>query len=663
MVESHYSCKSSEAVSDVFRLMFPDSHIASQFKCGETKSRYLITFGLAPYFSELLQASVKSSNDYVLLFDESLNHKAQTKQMDFFIRHWHDGIVQTRFLTSEFLGHSTAVDLEEKFASVMSEFHLNPARMLQISMDGPMVNLNLLERMNSSMMDNHNVGLLRVGSCGLHVVHNAFRRGCDATPWDIESFLSSSYTLFKDSPARREDFITITGSTSFPSKFCSHRWLENMSVARRAIEMLPDLKKFVRAAVEKRITLPKNKSFDVVKAGVLSTPLLACRLAFFSSVASLLEPLLSKYQGDQPLLLFLCNDLQDLLRSLMRKFIKDEVLRDCSTAQRLVQMDVSSAANQVSLSKVQLGFQTDRLLAEAKKHQSVTELDVMSFRAEALEFLKAVVLKLQEKSPLNFSLVRNMSCLNPKTMTEKRDLSMRKMKRILQCLCQVKRISDAACDKAYEEYSLFLDSTAVERASEMFNPATQRVDAWFHDAIADKEEFMTLWSVIKQLLLLSHGQATVERGFSCNKEVVADNLSQVALKARRVVLDHIHSVGGVGKVEIDKKLLMSASSAWGRYDRYLSDQRKQKETEDKQLERKRLGEELTALQKKAKTASDEEKRLLQLADRLSFKAQEKRSFSLIERSNDVRLSAKDKADEVERVQQDILRVKGNLKKC
>ena len=93
---------------------------------------------------------------------------------------------------------------------------------------------------------------------------------------------------------------------------------------------------------------------------------------------------------------------------------------------------------------------------------------------------------------------------------------MRKMKRILQCLCEVKRFSDAACDKAYEEYSLFLDSTAVERVSEIFNPATQRVDAWFHDAIADKEEVMTLWSVITQLLLLSHGQATVERGFSCN---------------------------------------------------------------------------------------------------------------------------------------------------
>ena len=53
---------------------------------------------LAPFFSELLQASVKSSNDYVL-FDESLNHKAQTKQMDFFIRRWHDGTVQTRVFT------------------------------------------------------------------------------------------------------------------------------------------------------------------------------------------------------------------------------------------------------------------------------------------------------------------------------------------------------------------------------------------------------------------------------------------------------------------------------------------------------------------------------------------------------------------------------------
>ena len=34
------------------------------------------------------------------------------------------------------------------------------------------------------------------------------------------------------------------------------------------------------------------------------------------------------------------------------------------------------------------------------------------------------------------------------------------------------------------------------------------------------------WSVVKLLLLMSHGQSTVNRGFSVNKEVAVENLSE-----------------------------------------------------------------------------------------------------------------------------------------
>lgn len=53
--------------------MFPDSTIASNFQCGETKSSYLTVFG-----KSLVMDRIKSAlNGYVLLFDESLNQKTQ----------------------------------------------------------------------------------------------------------------------------------------------------------------------------------------------------------------------------------------------------------------------------------------------------------------------------------------------------------------------------------------------------------------------------------------------------------------------------------------------------------------------------------------------------------------------------------------------------------
>ena len=85
---SLYSYKSCEGTSELFQAMFPDSRIASQFSCGEKKCAYLICFGLAPHFKQLLKDVVKKEEAYVLMFDESLNSVCQSKQMDIHIRSW-----------------------------------------------------------------------------------------------------------------------------------------------------------------------------------------------------------------------------------------------------------------------------------------------------------------------------------------------------------------------------------------------------------------------------------------------------------------------------------------------------------------------------------------------------------------------------------------------
>jgi hypothetical protein len=86
---SHYSNKSSEHSDLLFQKMFPDSAIASSFKCGEVKSAYLINHGIAPHFRYLVSDQLKGNDcQFVLLFDESLNRKTQLKQMDVHVHVW-----------------------------------------------------------------------------------------------------------------------------------------------------------------------------------------------------------------------------------------------------------------------------------------------------------------------------------------------------------------------------------------------------------------------------------------------------------------------------------------------------------------------------------------------------------------------------------------------
>ena len=90
-------------------------------------------------------------------------------------------------------------------------------------------------------------------------------------------------------------------------------------------------------------------------------------------------------------------------------------------------------------------------------------------------------------------------------------------------------------------------------------------------------------TVLKQLLLLSHGQATVERGFSLNKEVTVENMKKATLIARRHIVDYCRNVG-VTKVEITKGMLVSASSARQKYLQHLEKIKKDKVDAKRALE-------------------------------------------------------------------------------
>ena len=224
-VMSHFSYNSAHDITDVFKAMFPDSSIAQHMSCSATKLSYMISFGIAPYFMELLLAKVKEAPCFVISFDESFNEELKKEQMDFIVRYFKNGKVESRYLSSGFLGYTTAEDLKRTFEECTEK--LDTKKLIQVSMDGLNVNWKMLDLMVEDKNSNETYPkLLDVGSCGLHVVHGAFRTGLKQTGWGIDQVLKSLHSLFHDAPARREDYIRIAGSEVFPLEFCGHRWLE-----------------------------------------------------------------------------------------------------------------------------------------------------------------------------------------------------------------------------------------------------------------------------------------------------------------------------------------------------------------------------------------------------------------------------------------------------
>src|SRR6267154_664791 len=86
--------------------------------------------------------------------------------------------------------------------------------------------------------------------------------------------------------------------------------------------MLPFLKVYVAAMTKKP---PASESFRKVKKA-LEDKMLSAKLGFMQSVALQLEPYLTKFQTNKPLLPFMYQDMYNLLRNLMIRFVKSDIM-------------------------------------------------------------------------------------------------------------------------------------------------------------------------------------------------------------------------------------------------------------------------------------------------------------------------------------------------
>ena len=60
----------------------------------------------------------------------------------------------------------------------------------------------------------------------------------------------------------------VSSSTVLPLKFVSHRWLENVPVTERALQILKCIRMYVKAVRDETVTHPGNKSFEVVAESI-----------------------------------------------------------------------------------------------------------------------------------------------------------------------------------------------------------------------------------------------------------------------------------------------------------------------------------------------------------------------------------------------------------
>ena len=101
----------------------------------------------------------------------------QKGQMDILVRFsdCEKHMAQTRYHNSEFLGGAKAEQILENFIEGSKKLDLS--KMLQVSSDGPNVNLKFLELYGEKREMDDVPRLVDIGTCGLHTVHGSLKNG------------------------------------------------------------------------------------------------------------------------------------------------------------------------------------------------------------------------------------------------------------------------------------------------------------------------------------------------------------------------------------------------------------------------------------------------------------------------------------------------------
>ena len=244
--------------------------------------------------------------------------------------------------------------------------------------------------------------------------------------------------------------------------FCSTRWVENASVAKKAQKVWPK----VVAVVEFWSTLPKykqpgrgdpnqNKSYQVLLNNV-KNPLVPLCLRFFEEMASKLNGFLRRFQTDKPMVPFLVDSLETTIREMCSKFILDDVINKACSTTALIKPDVMDKNIQKVKPDVGFGLRND--LRELISMRKITDTQAHNLLQQVKKFLGTLCNHLLTKTPIQSKFARCSRSMNPVYMAEFPDTSKKLFDEILEILLSSKHFTSAKANTTKSEYANFLQT-------------------------------------------------------------------------------------------------------------------------------------------------------------------------------------------------------------
>ena len=327
---------------------------------------------------------------------------------------------------------------------------------------------------------------------------------------------------------------------------------------------------------------------------------------------------------------FLVESLESMIQKFCcSMFILIDVLEKAQSTIKLLKLNVTD--KNIHKRDFEFSFAIKHELRALKRDQKISDSLIYTFKMEAKKFLSTLCSDILEKSPLNSYFAWCTRSLSPLYLAEAPKSSEKYFSGLLSKLVEYKQIKPHEADVAKKEFSHFVWFIAWENKvyfSE-YNFDSDCLDEFYMTYLKGTIHYKTLTSVIQLILVLSHGQAAVEHGFSLNDKLLVESMKPESLIAQCCIKDFMLANNySTHTVPNTKKHMDNIKSSSQHYKAYLEKQRQCKKKTEQSKKMLDLDEELLSLNIDMKSLKDAIIEYQNDANKFTIEAEKKKNFEL-----------------------------------
>lgn len=500
--------------------MFVDSKIAKAFSSARTKTTCIVKGALSPHFMDPV-VEICQEKPFAILCDEGNDN--EDKNFAILVRFWDDELKKpmTRFLDMPVCNSGTGQKLFDLIDETLSSKKIPWSKVVAFESDTTNV-----------MVGKHNSVLSRVKlkqpmvfsqGCVCHLANLCLLAGVETLPIDVDDFFVDLFYYFDSSTKRKEEFHEFQLFTEVKElkiiKHCKTRWLSLEKSVKRVLEQWCALYAYFDKISE------NDHSARVLRLDQhFKSPLTKLIMLFLEFALDSMCRFNAIFQSSLPLLPSLKAEVSRLLRILLGRFLKPEVITKAGNNGDFKKINLNDSQLQLSEEDIGIGHKAWGYLSEVE--DDIDRRTRKLFFRGILDFYKAIASTVIKKFTFEDSVVDDVAVILPENQSKVTGPTVLRLARRFPAA-----VSEDEFDALEEEaldYALAPHATMPSVHRENGKP-TMSADlcAYWHEVgklktLDGKDRFPTLTQLAKCLLSLPVSNADTERVFSIVRKIITD---------------------------------------------------------------------------------------------------------------------------------------------